>query len=122
MPSTFAPAGSGPSASRARCRRPEWLGAEEVATSVLARAPVSTPSFANEGLTVASYVREQRLQGAHRDLTTSLVDERINVICTRWGTPDPAHFSRLFKGRFGMTPGQARAAARGTLPSARDRS
>jgi len=71
--------------------------------------------FANEGLTVASYVREQRLQGAHRDLTTSLLDERINVICTRWGIPDPAHFSRLFKGRFGMTPGEARHAARGTM-------
>ena len=70
--------------------------------------------FAKEGLTVASYVREQRLQGAHRDLTTSLLDERINVICARWGIPDPAHFSRLFKGRFGMTPIEARHAARGT--------
>ena len=73
---------------------------------------------------MASYVREQRLQGAHRDLTTSLVDERINVICTRWGTPDPAHFSRLFKGRFGMTPGQAAlrhgalSLQRATAPSA----
>lgn len=68
--------------------------------------------FANEGLTVASFVREQRLQGAHRDLTTSLLDERIQVVCSRWGIPDPAHFSRLFKNRFGLTPGESRQAAR----------
>lgn len=71
--------------------------------------------FANEGLTVSSYAREQRLQGAHRDLTTSLLDERINVICARWGIADPARFSRLFKSRFGMTPVEARQAARGSM-------
>ena len=73
-------------------------------------------------MTVAGYLREQRLQGAHRDLTTSLLDERIHVVCNRWGIRDPAHFSRLFKRRFDMTPGEARVAARGTLSSARDRS
>lgn len=77
--------------------------------------------FAGEGMTVAGYLREQRLQGAHRDLTTSLLDERIHVVCTRWGIPDPAHFSRLFKCRFGMTPGEARVAARCTIDGSRGR-
>lgn len=74
--------------------------------------------FANDGTTVAGYLREQRLQGAHRDLTTSLVDERISAVGSRWGIPDPAHFSRTFKSRFGMTPGEARQTARGTTPPA----
>lgn len=71
--------------------------------------------FAADDTTVAGYLREQRLQAAHRDLTTSLLDELIHVVGARWGLPDPAHFSRLFKGRFGITPGQARNAARGAM-------
>lgn len=66
--------------------------------------------FANDGTTVAGYLREQRLQGAHRDLTTSIRDEPIKVIGSRWGMPDPAHFSRVFKARFDVTPGEARHA------------
>lgn len=73
--------------------------------------------FAGEGVTVAGYVREQRLQRAHRDLTTSQLDERIQTVCSRWGIPDPAHFSRLFKRRFGMTPGEARNEARAARTS-----
>lgn len=73
--------------------------------------------FASDGVTVAGYVREQRLQRAYRDLTTSPLDERIQTVSSRWGIPDPAHFSRLFKGRFEMTPGEARIAARGTRMS-----
>jgi AraC-like DNA-binding protein len=74
--------------------------------------------FANDGTTIVGYLREQRLKGAHRDLTTSLVDEPVLLVGRRWGMPDPAHFSRVFKKRFGVTPGEARRSARPPTPSA----
>ena len=74
--------------------------------------------FANDGTTIVGYLREQRLQGAHRDLTTSLMDEPVLLVARRWGIPDPAHFSRVFKKRFGMTPGESRRFAHIPTPSA----
>ncbi len=67
--------------------------------------------FAHEGLTVAGYLREQRLLAAHRDLTGAPVAEPIAQIAQRWGITDPAHFNRLFKKRFGLTPGELRRTA-----------
>lgn len=69
--------------------------------------------FACEGTTVAGYLREQRLQAAYGDLTAARVGEPVIRIAERWGLPDPAHFNRLFKRRFGLTPGELR---RGLTP------
>ncbi|MFJ9787507.1 helix-turn-helix domain-containing protein [Amycolatopsis sp. NPDC101161] len=68
--------------------------------------------FANDGTTVVGYLREKRLQAAHRDLTSATVDETVNHIAQRWGITDPAHFSRMFKKHFGLTPGALRRTAR----------
>lgn len=68
--------------------------------------------FAHDGTTVASYLREQRLQAAHRDLSSTAVDEPIIQVAQRWGITDPAHFSRMFKKRFGLTPGELRRTTR----------
>lgn len=69
--------------------------------------------FANDGTTVAGYLREQRLTAAHRDLSSPAVDEPVAHIAQRWGIADPAHFNRMFKKRFGITPGELRRSARG---------
>jgi len=64
--------------------------------------------FANDGTTVAGYVREQRLQAARRDLLEAAVQEPVAQIAERWGISDPAHFSRMFKKRFGSSPADLR--------------
>lgn len=64
--------------------------------------------FAGDETTVAAYLREQRLQAAYRDLTASTVTEPVIRIAERWGLPDPTHFNRMFKRRFGVTPGELR--------------
>ncbi|WP_165821314.1 helix-turn-helix domain-containing protein [Nocardioides gansuensis] len=68
--------------------------------------------FATEGITVAGYLREQRLQAAYRDLVAPSFAEPISRVAERWGLPDPAHFNRVFKNRFGVTPGELRRAPR----------
>lgn len=68
--------------------------------------------FANDDATVAGYVREQRLQAVHRDLLDAAVEEPVAHVAERWGITDPAHFSRMFKKRFGISPGELRRAAR----------
>lgn len=68
--------------------------------------------FANDDVTVAGYVREQRLQAVHRDLLEAAVEEPVAHVAERWGITDPAHFSRMFKKRFGVSPGELRRTAR----------
>jgi AraC-like DNA-binding protein len=34
----------------------------------------------------------------------------VNALAVRWGLPDPAHFSRLFKRTYGMPPAEYRRA------------
>jgi AraC-like DNA-binding protein len=64
--------------------------------------------FANDGSTVAGHIREQRLQAARRDLLQATVQEPVAQIAERWGITDPAHFSRMFKKRFGSSPADLR--------------
>jgi AraC-like DNA-binding protein len=66
--------------------------------------------FAADGITVSGYMREQRLQAAYRDLVAPSFAEPISRVAERWGLPDPAHFNRAFKARFGVTPGELRRA------------
>jgi len=65
--------------------------------------------FQEEGLTVSSYLREQRLKNAHRDLTDpALRDLPIHVIAARWGFPRAAEFTRAFRAAYGDTPSEVR--------------
>ncbi|WP_327729302.1 helix-turn-helix domain-containing protein [Streptomyces sp. NBC_00487] len=67
--------------------------------------------FQTEGLTVAAYVRDQRLRNAHRDLTDPdpvLRATPIHAIGARWGFPRAAEFSRAFRAAYGMPPGELR--------------
>lgn len=66
--------------------------------------------FEDEETTVAAYVREQRLERCRRDLADpALRDRPIQVIAARWGFPDKAHFSRVFRAAHDLTPQAYRA-------------
>lgn len=70
--------------------------------------------FETEPATVAATIRLQRLQACQRDLADpALAHRAISEIAYRWGFNQAAHFSRLFKQAFGLTPGEWRARQRG---------
>ncbi|MEU1813528.1 AraC-like ligand-binding domain-containing protein [Micromonospora aurantiaca (nom. illeg.)] len=61
--------------------------------------------FAGEEATVAELIRRRRLEQCRRDLINPLLrTQPIYVIAGRWGFPDKAHFSRLFRATYGHTP------------------
>jgi AraC-like DNA-binding protein len=58
--------------------------------------------FHANGSTVAGWIRERRLEHCARDLREKSCP--VSAIGARWGYPDPAHFSRLFKAAYGVSP------------------
>jgi AraC-like DNA-binding protein len=65
--------------------------------------------FEHEPCTVTDYIRTQRLEAVHRDLTDPLLRNRsIATLAARWGFTDQAHFTRAFRARYGTTPSHAR--------------
>lgn len=69
--------------------------------------------FAAEGVTPAAYIKSCRLRGARADLADpALARLSVAVIAYKWGFVSQAHFSRVFRQQYGMTPKDAR----GVLP------
>lgn len=65
--------------------------------------------FEGTDRTVARSIRERRLEHCRRDLQDPLLqDLPVGAIGARWGLSDPAHFSRLFRSRFGEAPAHFR--------------
>ncbi|MFF5053170.1 helix-turn-helix domain-containing protein [Micromonospora sp. NPDC000663] len=61
--------------------------------------------FEAEETTVASYIRDLRLTRCRRDLADpALRTQPVQVIAARWGFPDKAHFSRVFRAAYGISP------------------
>jgi AraC-like DNA-binding protein len=70
-------------------------------------------TFEAQGTTVAGWIRARRLDQCRRDLADPHYDHLpVAAVGASWGLCDPAHFSRLFKSTFGLTPGQFRASRR----------
>lgn len=65
--------------------------------------------FHDEGTTVATWVRERRLEMARRDLQSPGATDAIRDIATRWGFSDPAWFARAFRQAYGVSPRDFRA-------------
>lgn len=66
--------------------------------------------FEDSGTTAAAWIRARRLDGARRDLADPLqADVPVGAIGARWGLPDPAHFSRVFRAAYGQSPSAYRA-------------
>lgn len=61
--------------------------------------------FADQGITVGSWIRRRRLEHIRRDLADPLLaDVPVAQLAARWGLPNAAHFSRLFRATFGAAP------------------
>lgn len=67
--------------------------------------------FKEQGTTVATWIRERRLEMARRDLIDAMCTDPIRVIGERWGFVDATHFSNAFKLAYGASPRQYRQAA-----------
>lgn len=68
--------------------------------------------FEGTGETVAALIRERRLARCREELLDArCADRPVAVIGARWGFADPAHFSRVFRARYGVAPGRLRREA-----------
>jgi AraC-like DNA-binding protein len=65
--------------------------------------------FEAEDTTVAAWIRQRRLERCRAELANG-GDEPVSAIAARWGLPDSAHFSRLFRRAYGMPPAEYRRA------------
>lgn len=75
--------------------------------------------FHERGTTVSSWIRTQRLEYARRDLVSpARAAEPIAAVAARWGFPDAAHFSRVFRAEFGQSPSGLRRLALNAPPPA----
>ncbi|MFG1401108.1 helix-turn-helix transcriptional regulator [Xanthobacter sediminis] len=69
---------------------------------------------------VAAYIRSQRLHAAMGRLRDPLPHGTVATIAEDYGFPDPSSFARAFRREFGMSPSDAREAARaGHVPEPR---
>ncbi|MDT3396625.1 helix-turn-helix transcriptional regulator [Streptomyces sp. B1866] len=65
--------------------------------------------FREQGLTVASWTRDERLEHARRDLADpGQVSVPVHRVAARWGLVHPAAFSRAFRAAYGLTPSDYR--------------
>lgn len=67
--------------------------------------------FDDTGSTVAAWIRRRRLERARADLQDPAQRTiPVGVVAARWGLPDPAHFSRLYRAAYGCSPSEERRA------------
>lgn len=72
-----------------------------------------TKLFALEDESPSRYIWRRRLERCRDDLrSAALAGRSISTIAYRWGFASPAHFSRAFRARFGLSPRAYRAALR----------
>ncbi|MGH3375192.1 MAG: helix-turn-helix domain-containing protein [Actinoallomurus sp.] len=61
--------------------------------------------FEPHGSTAAEWIRVQRLDRCRRDLADpSLHGTPVHAIAARWGLSSAAHFSRVFRTAYGLSP------------------
>ena len=68
--------------------------------------------FEDEGETVTGWIRTRRMEHCRRDLADARFAELpVSSVAARWGLLDAAHFSRLFKATYGLSPREYRLGA-----------
>jgi AraC-like DNA-binding protein len=76
--------------------------------------------LSRNGVHLGEWVRLQRLERCRAELADPRAQHRsIAAVAYRWGFPNAAHFSRAFKGAFGITPSDWRALHTGSGGSPR---
>ncbi|MER8041139.1 helix-turn-helix domain-containing protein [Streptomyces hydrogenans] len=60
--------------------------------------------FQNDGSTVSQWVRRRRLESCRFELGRSTRRITMAAMAHRWGFSSPSHFSRTFRGAYGMSP------------------
>lgn len=83
------------------------LGPGELARAHFVSTRYVHKLFAASGTSVASWIREQRMERARQELETSL-DASVAAVALRSGYRDPASFSRAFREAYGMSPRDVR--------------
>jgi AraC-like DNA-binding protein len=68
--------------------------------------------FADHSLTVAAFIRSRRLERCRTTLAANGTFHKISDVATSWGFKDVAHFCRLFKSSYHMTPDDFRRLSR----------
>jgi AraC-like DNA-binding protein len=95
------------------------LGSPELSPTQIAAAHfISTRHlhglFREKGTTVSTWIRERRLENCRRDLIEPLnAHLSVGAIAARWGFVEAAHFSRVFKAAYEMSPSELRARSLG---------
>ncbi|MFG2915367.1 helix-turn-helix domain-containing protein [Kitasatospora sp. NPDC048298] len=76
--------------------------------------------FEGEGTTVSRLIQRRRLQESAEELTREDGgDSTVSGVAQRWGFTDPAHFSRLFRASYGISPSRWRDTRGGAEPATR---
>jgi AraC-like DNA-binding protein len=66
--------------------------------------------FEDEGITVGRLVQRRRLEECARELTRGgRSGPSVSSVAQRWGFVNPAHFSRVFRGAYGVSPREWRS-------------
>lgn len=74
--------------------------------------------FAQQGLTVGTWLVRERLEGARRTLATrSGHRASVAAVGRMWGFPDAGHFARRFRAAYSMSPTQWRQLHHGAAVS-----
>lgn len=65
--------------------------------------------FRQADTTVSTWIRGRRLERCRTDLLDPVIADRtVSAIAARWGFTDAAHFSRVFKSSYGVSPSEIR--------------
>jgi len=81
------------------------LGPASVAAASFISVRALHRLFAAEATTFSTFLREERLRRCREDLADArLAHEPIRSIAARWGFRSPAHFTRTFSARYGVSP------------------
>jgi AraC-like DNA-binding protein len=76
--------------------------------------------FHDEGLTVAGWIRQRRLERCRQELSDPALAARpVAAIAAKWGFSSPGGFSRAFRAVHGLPPAEYRMSARIVKGSAR---
>ncbi|MER7951670.1 helix-turn-helix domain-containing protein [Streptomyces sp. NPDC096079] len=67
--------------------------------------------FQNDGSTVSHWIRRRRLEFCRLELGRTHRRVTMAAVAHRWGFSSPSHFSRSFRGAYGMSPSEWQALA-----------